>query len=122
VGITSYPIKGVVFPDVAISGTPRPVAVAEPDTKVVFVPTTDGSTPAPFTGNVLGASMEWKAVFTFTQNAPATVWTINHSLDHKPQCTVYVNNEVVLADVDAETPFVVTVTFQDPHVGYVEVS
>jgi hypothetical protein len=122
VGITRYPIKGVAFPDVGIIGTPTPVVVAEPDTKVVFVPATDGGPPSPASGNVLGASMEWKAVFTFTQSAPARVWTINHSLDHKPQCTVYVGNEIVLADVDADTPFVVTVTFEDLQVGYVEVS
>jgi hypothetical protein len=122
VGITNYPIKGVAFPDVGIIGTPLPVVVAEPDTKVVFVPTTDGGPPSPTSGNVLGASMEWKAVFTFTQPVPATTWTITHSLDHRPQCTVYVDDEIVLADVDTDEPFVVTITFGAPQAGYVELS
>jgi hypothetical protein len=123
VGITNYPILGETFPEVTITGTPEPVPVAMPDTKVIYVPTTDGHVPAPDTGSVIGATLRWNAVFTYTQTAPATVWTINHSLGHFPEVTVYVGGEVVLADVDATSdPQAVTITFQDPQSGYAELS
>lgn len=115
VGITNYPIKGVAFPDVTIAGTSIPVPVAQPDTKVVYVPSSSGG--------VLGATTSWDAVYTFTQTVPATVWTISHNLGHRPEVTVYVGGEVVLADVDATTnPQAVTVTFAVPQSGYVELS
>jgi hypothetical protein len=121
-GITNYPIVGVAFPDVGIIGTPTPEIVAQPDTKVVFVPGTDGSAPAPNSGSVLGAALEWKAVFTYTQNVPATVWTINHTLTHRPQVTIWVGDEIVEAQVDTDTPGEITITFAEPQEGYAEIS
>lgn len=126
-GITNFPIKGVSFPDVTITGTPLPVAVAEPDTKVIYVPVPDGSTPAPNTGAVLGAAMRWDPVFTFTQTVPATVWSIHHSLGHRPDVSVYVNDELVNADVDGDADpdnplSLVTITFGSPQAGYAEIT
>jgi hypothetical protein len=120
-GITNYVVKGTPFPDVTITGTPVPTAVAMPDTKVIYVPTTDGHLPAPGTGSVLGATTRWDAVFTFTQTVPATTWTITHSLGHRPVVTIYVDDEIVEAGVDAETnPEEVVITFAEPQAGYVE--
>ena len=39
-GIQLFPIKGVSFPAARITGTPVPMAVVEPHTKVVFYPVT----------------------------------------------------------------------------------
>lgn len=122
VGVTRYPIMGVAFPDVGIVGTPLPTAVAQPDTKVVYVPSHDGSAPAPNTGSVRGAALEWKAVFTFTQNAPARVWTITHSLGHDPQVTIWVGDEIVEAQVTNPDPNTILITFQDPQQGFAEIS
>jgi hypothetical protein len=130
VGITNYPIVGVAFPDVPIVGSAAaPVPVAQPDTKVIYVPTPMSGTPAPGSGQVLGGILEWKAVYTIPQTVPARVWTVNHSLDHDPQVTVYVGGEIVLAQVDIVPPVFpatqstqFTVTFRDPQVGQLEIS
>lgn len=121
VGVTSFPIKGVSFPDFTITGTPTPSVVAQPDTKVIYVPGYDGSAP-PNSGSVLGAALEWKAVFTFTQNVPARVWTITHSLDHDPQVAIWVDNELVDAGVTNPDPNTILITFNDPQQGYAEIS
>lgn len=122
VGITDFPIKGVSFPEFTIVGTPTPTVVAMPDQKVIYVPGNDGSTPAPNSGSVLGAALEWKAVFTFAQDVPATPWTVTHSLDHDPQVSIYVGGELVAADVDIVNPTTFTITFAEPQSGYAEIS
>lgn len=129
-GITHYPIVGVPFPDVPIGGSAAaPVPVTQPDTKVIYVPTPMSGAPAPGSGQVLGGTLEWKAVYTFVQTVPARVWTVNHSLDHDPQVTIYVGGEIVIAPVDIVPPVApatlstqFTVTFRDPQMGHLEIS
>lgn len=72
---------------------------------------------------VVPGESTWGVTFTYTQDVPAAVWTIDHNFSHRPEVTVYVGDEVVLADVDAVTnPTAVTVTFALPQAGYAELS
>lgn len=113
-GIELYPFVGTTFPAAAIAGTPVPVVVAEPDTKVVFYPVSNQS------GVVTGAQSTWEAAFTFTQSAPASVWTISHTLGHLPQVSIIVDDEEVDADVDYPNINTVVITFAAPQTGSVE--
>ena len=119
VGVTDYPVLGVAFPEFTVTGTPDPQVVAQPDSKVIYVPVPENP-GAPGTGSVLGATLEWTAVFTYTQTVPATVWTINHTLSHDPAVTVIVGEQDVIADVAYPTPSQVTITFALPQVGKAE--
>lgn len=115
-GIQLYPIKGVSFPAAEIKGVPVPTAVVEPDTKVVFYPVTSAS------GTVIGAAPGnlGEPSFTFTQTAPSTTWTINHTLGHLPQVTIVVDGEEVDADVDYPNINTVVISFGSPQSGVAE--
>lgn len=115
-GIELYPFVGQAYPEATISGTPVPVVLAEPDTKVVFYPVANTS------GVVTGAQSNWEATFTFTQSAPATVWTITHTLGHLPSVHIIVDDEEVDADVDYPNINTVVITFAEPQTGYAELS
>lgn len=54
--------------------------------------------------------------FEHTQDNPLATWTINHALARRPQVTVYVGGEEVIADVVASDT-AVTITFAEPQVG-----
>lgn len=116
-GIQLYPIKGVSFPAAKIEGTPVPVAVVEPDTKVIFYPVSSGA--GAVTGGTAG---NFEQTYTFTQTAPSTTWTISHTLGHLPDVTVIVGGEVVDADVDYPDQFTVVITFASSQSGTVELS
>jgi len=118
--IQQYPIEGVTFPEFTVVNTPVPQVITEPDTKVIYVPVPDGSSPPPNTGTVLGATLRWNPVFTFQQTAPSTVWTISHTLGHDPDVTIVVEDEVVDGDIEYPDANTVTITFAQPQTGYAE--
>lgn len=109
--IQLYPILGQTFAPATISGTPVPVAVVEPDTKVVFYPINTA------TGGVTGAVSTWDSVFNFQQDAPSARWVITHTLGHLPSVTVIVDGEEVDADPDYPDINTVIITFASPQTG-----
>lgn len=111
-GITAFPVLGVEFPPAEVKAITSPksrVPVTEPDTKVVFVPAEGPD-----------------EVFTFRQDTPANPWVIDHPINHLPQVTIIVGGEQVLADITLPnwpaSPTPVVVSFQDPQVGYAELT
>jgi hypothetical protein len=118
-GIQLFPIEGQSFPPVTITGTPTPQVVAQPDTKVIYVPVPE-DVPGPGSGNVIGASVEWLPVFTFPQIAPATPWIITHSLGHDPEVTIIIDGEEVSADVTYPDATTVRIDFAEPQSGIAE--
>jgi len=116
-GIQLFPIKDVSFPAARITGTPVPVAVVEPDTKVVFYPVSNTS------GVVTGANQgNFGEPWIFTQVAPSTTWTIHHTLGYLPEVNVIVGGEEVDADVDYPDVHSVVITFASPQSGTAELS
>lgn len=115
-GICLYPIQGVEFPEFTIVGTTRPIAIGQPDDKVIYVPV-PAYQPEPGAGRVIGASLEWNPMFTFYQNSSVTPWIINHTLDHEPAVTIIVDGVEVDANVTYPSPGVVEVNFESPQSG-----
>ncbi len=63
--------------------------------------------------------------YVFSQNSPATTWTINHTLNQVPgSIVVLVGGQIPLCDiqVDQNSPFTVTINFKKPQVGTVYLS
>lgn len=115
-GITTYPVKGVVF-EQSVQLTPASAtlpanAVVEPDVKVIYFPfvaTPSGETPGgPTTGT---------GGFTFTQAIPASTWTIQHNLGYQPQVYIIVGGEEVEAEVEYPNDSVVVIVFGTPVAG-----
>lgn len=114
-GIQLYPIEGVSFPEAVIEGIPVPVVTPQPDTHVVFYPISDAS------GTVVGGTPgNFEQTFTFVQQAPATPWTISHTLGHLPSVTITVGGAIVDADVDYPDLQTVVITFAQPQSGSAE--
>lgn len=55
--------------------------------------------------------------FQFTQSAPASTWIITHNLGRFPYVDIYVDNEIVEADVESSAN-VTTITFPIPYAGH----
>jgi hypothetical protein len=110
--IARYPVLGQAFEESiqlrpATDTTPAQ-AILEPDTKVVYVP----FETAPGSGEVSA-----DAAFVYTQNSPASTWTIIHNLGYRPTVTLIVGGEEVETDVDYPSNSMVVVMFGTPQSG-----
>lgn len=60
--------------------------------------------------------------YTHVQNTPASVWTVTHNLGYRPSgITIWVNNKVVLSDIDYVSDDILTITFRYNNTGTVTV-
>lgn len=115
--ITLYPILGKTFKEgIPATATPSttPQAVYEPDVKVVYVYETSAG---PSTSSPTESGGESTMAFVYTQDLPASTWTINHTLGYEPSVSIIINGEEVDADVDFPNNSVVVITFNAPQTG-----
>lgn len=69
------------------------------------------------------AGAGFESGYAYTQSVPASVWTVPHNLNRKPQVTVVDSfDEVLIADIAYIDPNIVRVTHSAPRIGAVYVS
>lgn len=105
--ICQFPVVNVEFPDTReLSATVGPnVPVFQPDTKVVFYPS---------------SGLAGSQVLTHIQNGPSEEWLVTHNFDHFPAVTVVVGGEQVDADISYPDSTTVRIGFAAPQVGTAE--
>jgi hypothetical protein len=61
--------------------------------------------------------------FTFTQNTPATTWSITHNLGYKPAVTsTDINGNIIVGDITYTSTNALTITFSGVIGGYAYMS
>lgn len=64
-----------------------------------------------------------QVAYTHVQNAPLTVWTINHELSFQPNVMVTdTNKNIIEADIKYMSPTQIKVTLSEAYIGYAYLS
>jgi hypothetical protein len=118
--IVNYPILGKTFTEsvqlTQATATLPAQAVVMPDTKVIYFPfevAPGGEVP----NTDLIGSGQGDVAYVYTQDLPASVWTIEHTLGHNPSVSIIIDGEEVDGDVDYPNTSTVVVDVGTPKVG-----